>query len=66
MSVLSPLALFRRFKELYPCEGDYASVKENAEAYRTAKQRLMDASLEYSMKEWKRKDRVYYRFAWSV
>lgn len=66
MSVLSPLALFRRFKELHPCEGDYASVKENAEAYRTAKQRLMDASLEYSMKEWKRKDRVYYRFAWSV
>lgn len=66
MSVLSPLSLFRRFKGLYPCEGDYASVKESAEAYRAAKQRLMDASLEYSMKEWKRKDRVCYRFAWRV
>ena len=74
MSVVSPLALFRKFKALCALGGncgvtsdeDYDTVKRRAAEYGRAKERAMDPALPCSLKAWRRKDRRFYHFQCSV
>ena len=74
MSVVSPLALFRKFKALCALGGscgvasddNYDTVKQRAVEYGRAKERAMDPALPCSLKAWRRKDRRYYHFQCSV
>ena len=74
MSVVSPLALFRRFKALCVLGGscgvasddDYDAVKRRAVEYGRAKEQAMDPALPCSLKAWRRKDRRFYHFQCSV
>lgn len=58
-SALCPKRLFQLFCNVFKVEGTYEELKESAEEYQKKKHQL-----EYGfMKEWKRKDRMYYKFS---
>lgn len=58
-SVLCPKRLFQLFCSVFTVEGTYGELKDSAEEYQQKKHQLEDGF----MKEWKRKDRMYYKFS---
>lgn len=68
VSAVSPKKLFSLYKEIVKGEDGsktYGEIKSERESYEQAKERLMEEG-ERTMKNWKRKDRLYYDFVSSV